>query len=265
VDWFLDQWSKHPAATATIVAAVIAGVIGIGVAVVNAWATLRAGKRNGDPAPTNQNNQTGQQGGQGVQAHTIHGGVHHNDGSSFDANQLARDYADASRRLGALEAENEQFREQVNQGDEQTEAAVAQAVADLALEAARAEDPYPFDSALAELREGRPDAAETLFLEIKDERRAAGKAALKHAARAARHIGALAFYHDTRKSLEAYQEAVALDGADAEGWNELGHLRMRLGELDGAKMAYEKGLSLSNQSSDKGVIAVATGDRGLIY
>ena len=106
MDWFLDQWSKHPAATATIVAAVIAGVIGIGVALINAWATLRAGKRNGDPAPTNQNNQTGQQGGQGVQAHTIHGGVHHNDGSSFDANQLARDYADASRRLGALEAEN---------------------------------------------------------------------------------------------------------------------------------------------------------------
>ena len=130
MDWFLDQWSKHPAATTTIVAAVIADVIGIGVAVVNAWATLRAGKRNGDPAPTNQNNQTGQQGGQGVQAHTIHGGVHHNDGSSFDANQLARDYADASRRLGALEAENEQLREQVNQGDAQTEAAVAQAVAD---------------------------------------------------------------------------------------------------------------------------------------
>ena len=98
-----------------------------------------------------------------------------------------------------------------------------------------------------------------------DERRAAGEAALKDAARAARHIGALAFYHDTRKSLEAYQEAVALDGADAEGWNELGHLRMRLGELDGAKMAYEKVLSLGNQSSDKGVIAVATGNRGLIY
>ena len=133
------------------------------------------------------------------------------------------------------------------------------------MEAARAEDPYPFDSALAELREGRPDAAETLFREIKDERRAAGEAALKDAARAARHIGALAFYHDTRKSLEAYQEAVALDGADAEGWNELGHLRMRLGELDGAKMAYEKVLSLGNQSSDKGVIAVATGNRGLIY
>ena len=115
-------------------------------------------------------------------------------------------------------------------------AAVAAAAADLTAEAARAEDPDPFDKALAELRHGRPDAAETLFREIKDERRAAGEAAHKDAARAARHIGALAFYHDTQKSLEAYREAVALDGADADGWNNLGLLRMRLGELDGAKI-----------------------------
>ena len=43
---------------------------------------------------------------------------------------------------------------------------------DLAAEAEQADDPDPFEAALAELRDGRPDAAEALFRKIVEERRA---------------------------------------------------------------------------------------------
>ena len=232
-------------------------------AVIAAWATLRASRKNADPPPSSvQNNQTGQQGGQGVLAKVIDGGVHHIVGA--DPTEIAHSYAQAMRQVGVLETENQSLRDQIGQNDDQALTAVAAAATDLVEEAKQAADSDPFEKALTELREGRPDAAEALFRDIKEERRALGESALKDAARAARHIGALAFYHDTQKALEAYREAVALDPDDADGWNRLGHLRKRLGDLDGARVAYEKVISLGNRASDKSLIAVATGNLGML-
>ncbi len=84
-------------------------------------------------------------------------------------------------------------------------------------------------------------------------------------AAAARHIGAQAFLHDTSKALAAYREAVALDPDDPDGWNELGHLLDRTGDLDGAAEAYNRVLSLGNRTADRATIAVATGNLGTVY
>jgi tetratricopeptide (TPR) repeat protein len=58
-----------------------------------------------------------------------------------------------------------------------------------------------------------------------------GHAALKTSAEYWRHLGALAFLHNTQKALVAYQKAVTLDPLDPEGWRYLGELQYRLGDL----------------------------------
>ena len=80
-----------------------------------------------------------------------------------------------------------------------------------------------------------------------------------------KYMGALAFQNHTQKALTAYTRAVTLDPDDAESWNRLGHIQMRLGQLEVAKQSYKKVLALGNQLADKGYIAVATGNLGAIY
>ena len=252
MEWIFEHWK-------TLGGWAVALFVGL----LAAWAALRAARKKSDPSPSVQNTQTGQTGGQGIQAQEIHGGVHQTVGA--DPTEIAHSYAEAMRKVGKLESENESLREQLSQGEDTSLTAVADAVEELSIEAERAEDPDPFEAALAELREGNPEAAEELFGQILKDRQADGELALKDAARAARHIGAIAFYHDTHKSLEAYQNAVALDPDDVEAWNKLGHLRYRLGDLDGAVSTYEKILSLGNTISDKEMIAVATGNLGIVY
>jgi tetratricopeptide (TPR) repeat protein len=53
-----------------------------------------------------------------------------------------------------------------------------------------------------------------------------------------RHIGALAFRHDTQKSLAAYRKAVAFDPCDPEGWRYQGELQYRLGDLAAAEKSF---------------------------
>ncbi len=121
------------------------------------------------------------------------------------------------------------------------------------------------DEALAELEKGETAKAEKLFEEIIKSKRQEGDAALKEAAAAARHLGALAFLHDTEKALGAYRQAVDLDPDDPDGWNRLGALLLRTGALDDAIQAFKKVLALGNRARDKSVIAMATGNLGLIY
>jgi tetratricopeptide (TPR) repeat protein len=54
-----------------------------------------------------------------------------------------------------------------------------------------------------------------------------------------RHIGALAFLHDTQKALAAYEKAVALDPGSPEGWRFLGELQFRLDDLPAAEKSFE--------------------------
>ena len=112
-----------------------------------------------------------------------------------------------------------------------------------ALQAARdsADAPEDIDEALSQLEAGDTAKAEEIFRGVLERRRAEGTDAYKEAAAAARHLGALAFLHDdTDAALRAYSEAVELDPDDADGWNRLGQLRHRAGNLDGAVDAYER-------------------------
>lgn len=59
---------------------------------------------------------------------------------------------------------------------------------------------------------------------------AAGRRQAKASAEYWRHIGALAFLHNTQKALAAYQKAVALDPDEPDGWRYLGELQFRLGD-----------------------------------
>jgi tetratricopeptide (TPR) repeat protein len=83
-----------------------------------------------------------------------------------------------------------------------------------------------------------PEGADIAELEQKLRARAE-----EHGAAAAeywRHIGALAFLHDTQKALAAYEKATAFDPAHPDGWRYLGELQYRLGDLDAAEASFSK-------------------------
>jgi tetratricopeptide (TPR) repeat protein len=80
-----------------------------------------------------------------------------------------------------------------------------------------------------------------------------------------RQIGALAFLHDTQKALGAYTKATELDPDDPEGWNRVGQLQMRVGEVDAAIRSFEQVLAFGNQIADQELIAIATGNLGNVY
>jgi tetratricopeptide (TPR) repeat protein len=83
-----------------------------------------------------------------------------------------------------------------------------------------------------------------------EEQERRGKAALRSGAQYWRHIGALAFLHNTPKSLIAYHKAVALDPLDPEGWRFLGELQYRSGEFHLAEQSFDRVLSLGKSTED---------------
>ena len=84
------------------------------------------------------------------------------------------------------------------------------------------------DSAMEQLAKGNTAGAETIFREVAEKKEAEGKTGNKEAAEALRHLGALAFLHDTQKALDAYRRATDLDPENWEGWNQFGHLLRRV-------------------------------------
>ena len=148
--------------------------------------------------------------------------------------------------------------------DKETEIAALESAVE-ALQAARdsADAPADIDEALTQLRAGDTAKAEEIFRSVLERCRAEGQGAFKEAA--ARHLGALAFQHDTDAALRAYTQASELDPDDADDWNRLGQLRHRIGNLGAAAEAYERVLRLGNTVRDKSVIATAYGNLGTIY
>ena len=118
--------------------------------------------------------------------------------------------------------------------------------------------------ALIFLKQDKTDKAEDIFQRILDEKQAEGQAANLEAAEAAKHLGALAYLHNPKKSLKAYQKASTLNPDDAQAWNRLGHLLKLTGDLAAAEQAYNKVLALGNKTADKGIIAAALGNLGII-
>lgn len=151
------------------------------------------------------------------------------------------------------------------QAKDQEIAALTAAVEDLRARAAQPNAPQRFEDALAKLSNNDTAAAEAIFQEVLEQKKAEGDAANKEAAAAARHLGALAFLHDTEKALAAYVQAVALDPDNPDGWNQLGNLLSRKGTLAEAEDAYQRVLDLGKQARNREAIAVASGNLGMIY
>lgn len=92
-------------------------------------------------------------------------------------------------RVASLKQETEDWKKQAQ--------AAVQALANLLNQK---DAPPGINKALALLKQGNPKAAEKIFQGIEVKKTAQGQAAYKQAAAAARHIGALAFLHNTRKA-----------------------------------------------------------------
>ena len=115
-----------------------------------------------------------------------------------------------ARRHGAAASELEGTAQREGNLQEQVRQ-LSGAVEALSAERSDPNAPPGIDEALRLLSEGDTGAAEAVFEEVKARLKAEGEGAFKEAAAAARHIGALAFLHDTDKALAVYREAVRLD------------------------------------------------------
>lgn len=87
---------------------------------------------------------------------------------------------------------------------------------------------------------------------------AAGQGENKKSAEYWRHLGALAFLHNTQRALAAYDKAVALDPNEPEGWRYLGELQHRLGNWGTAARAYDTLQQLGLNLQDKQIQSLAT-------
>ncbi|MBF0381064.1 MAG: tetratricopeptide repeat protein [Magnetococcales bacterium] len=116
-----------------------------------------------------------------------------------------------------------------------------------------------------ELEQGKITTAIKLFEESLNHNKELGEKANKQAAKDARNLGALAFLNETKKALSYYQQAVELDPDDPDGWNRLGHLLFRTGEIDAAMAASNRVLELGEKSDDYSLVAVAYGNLGILY
>ena len=170
-----------------------------------------------------------------------------------------------------VETLTRKFEKELTAGRQREEAAQGQiqqlteAVTTLARQAEQPQAPPGVTEALQQLAEGNTQAAETIFQDTLARKEAEGQSAIKEAAAAARHLGALAFLHDTKKALAAYRKAVELDPQDSTGWNLLGHLLRRVGEMDEAERAYKMVLALGKRTESREDIAIAYGNLGIVY
>ena len=115
--------------------------------------------------------------------------------------------------------------------------------------------------AIDALKQGQVTQAKALF--IQETQRV--ELAAKQGAEAYRNLGALAYLDNTQEALQAYRRATQLDPGNAEGWNQLGGLLLRVGELDAAVAAFNTVLALGERHSDKEAIAAAYNNLGIVY
>jgi protein O-GlcNAc transferase len=113
-------------------------------------------------------------------------------------------------------------------------------------------------AAIDALKQGNTTQAKELFAKE-------AKRGEKGAAEAYRNLGALAFLDNTQEALTAYRRATELDADNAAGWNRLGLLLKRIGELDEAIIAYQTVLKLGQSHQDQQEIAMAYGNLGTVY
>lgn len=242
--------------------AVPIGAAGALASIVGVALTLRPKRRDGSPQPPTQ---TATDGATAVQA----GNNATTDGGTHTAGRDIRVGMDpaviAERWVEEREARvNERFSFERQLEERDAEITALRDAVD-ALKQEPSESTESIDAALAQLEDGDTAAAEAIFTRIKDARRNEGEAALKDAAAAARHLGALAYLHDTEKALAAYGEAVELDPDNPEGWNWLGLANMRLGQFDVASLMLDHMMSLAKSANDDMAIAEANSALGMLH
>ncbi|MDD9966735.1 MAG: tetratricopeptide repeat protein [Myxococcales bacterium] len=118
------------------------------------------------------------------------------------------------------------------------------------------------DEAFLALERGETAKAEALLKELRDRKKASDANNRKRTAEVWRHLGAFASLHDAETAVAAYRKAVELDPDSPEGWNLLGHLLRRAGNLAQAEEAYKRVRLVSR--SDDFWTAVAAGNFGLL-
>ncbi|MCI5119328.1 MAG: tetratricopeptide repeat protein, partial [Candidatus Electrothrix sp. LOE1_4_5] len=119
--------------------------------------------------------------------------------------------------------------------------------------------------ALRALERGDTKQAKAIFAQVLRTKEAQGRKANKEAAAAARHLGALAYMNSPQEALGHYRKAVQLDPDNAVGWNQLGNLLDRTGELVQAEEAFRKVLALAEVHQDQEEQAMALGNLGIVY
>ncbi|MEY3220901.1 MAG: hypothetical protein RIT27_2258 [Pseudomonadota bacterium] len=117
------------------------------------------------------------------------------------------------------------------------------------------------DAALEALKNGNTELAKQRFLATAQQ----GEQHAQQTAEAYRNLGALTFGENTDESLKAYRRATQLDPDNADGWNRLGTLFLRIGELDNAIHAYNQVLKLGEIHDDQEKIAWGYGNLGNVY
>jgi tetratricopeptide (TPR) repeat protein len=179
-------------------------------------------------------------------------------GVVVDVNELAAQLVEPYKQQLTIS----QQREQEYQDEIQ---ALTEAVRALADQQDQPDAPPGIADALTQLTHRNTEAAEAIFQEVLTRKAAEGRAANIEAAEAARHLGTLAFLHDTDRALQAYRRAVDLDPDNVEGWNRLGHILLRIGELENAEAAYQKAFTLGEMAHDHSVMVSAYGNLGIVY
>ena len=116
------------------------------------------------------------------------------------------------------------------------------------------------DAALQALSQGDTEKAELIFQAKVEE----GEAESLKTAESYRHLGALAYFHDTVKAVNAYQRSTELDPDNTDGSNSLGHLLFRIGDLDGAISSYSRLLDVASKGMDP-INSIAYGNLGNVY
>jgi tetratricopeptide (TPR) repeat protein len=114
--------------------------------------------------------------------------------------------------------------------------------------------------ALQQLKQGNTEPAKQLFTNWLEHQTAPDSAA-----KAARHLGALAHLNSTTAAFNAYRQAVKLDPNNPDGWSQLGHVLKSIGEFDKAQNAYEKVLNWAEIHKNDEYRAIAYNHLGILY
>lgn len=113
--------------------------------------------------------------------------------------------------------------------------------------------------------EGEMSSAEKILTGLRDGYLSDGEGSNEDAAQIAAHLGALYFYSDPVKSLDAYKEATTLNATAGVHWIWLGHLLRWNAQFDMAVITYEQGLEAARGTSDEVLVAQITANLGHTY